>query len=477
MNDERHEPHEADDDVARFFAAEREAVRPDRAGPAEWQRIVEGASTRSARRSWWGPAVGAAAAVAVGVAGWSLHQTTFGQGEVTRGAAVASSTTPTVQRMEQRSATQTSAMQVSGPVDPAFRTWSLSYADQGTIYALGEGRCDGKACPAVIRSSDDGASWRSVHSFAQADMNGSTGDQRPLVQPQGAITEARFASPQVGYVFGGDLWTTRDAGATFTRMSHPGETVLDVEIDGGSKVVVLSADGCTTSGCTGPIYVSQTTTTARTVEGPVASRRLAGRVADAQLVLRDGQVYVQPASGAAGPMRLDGDRLTSLSSPAECAGRPLVSMTSAAGEKDLLYAACEVRQGGGTTQFRLVRSTDDGRTWAAASGELSMPRAGRLSLAATRSNHVVATSGGPRSPRLTVGVQHLQVTADGGRTWTRPLHTAPEDGFDWAASPGAAQVYAVPRTVRGYWHSGDDGRTWEVVDPGVAGGATATAAR
>ncbi|MDE9366794.1 sialidase family protein [Luteipulveratus sp. YIM 133132] len=464
------DPEDQDDPVARFFAQERDAVRSAPVDDDEWQHIVALSGTRVTRRPWWGVVAGAAAAVAIGVAGWSVHQKSFGEGEVSRGAAVSASTSPTIESFDRAGAPAAAAAQATSPVDPRFTTWSLTYAGQGAMFAFGSSPCrPAGTCPTLLRSIDNGGTWVTVHTFPQADMSRASGGQQPYVQGEKALTEARFALPEVGYVLGGDLWVTGDAGASFTRVEHPGRTVLDVEIEGlgdrRAKVVVLSADGCSAQGCTGPMYVSTATSDGPRALRRVATQQAAGRIADAQLVLRNGQVYVQPTGGGTGPVRLDGGSLTSLSATA-CGGRPLEALTSSADAKNVLYAACEAGSSGGSVRYRVLRSTDDGSTWQVSGDQLVMPRAGRLSLASTRDGRIVATTGGPRQPRGPVSATHLQVTTDGGRTWSRPaVPAAPTDGFDWSASPGGSQVYAVSRITRGFWYSGNDGRSWRVVDP------------
>ena len=60
----------------------------------------------------------------------------------------------------------------------------------------------------------------------------------------------------------------------------------------------------------------------------------------------------------------------------------------------------------------------------------------------------------------------LQVTDDGGKTW-RPVDQPqpPPQGFDWVASPGGQELYAITRSGTSVWRSADLGATWQLVDP------------
>ncbi|AKU17086.1 sialidase family protein [Luteipulveratus mongoliensis] len=464
-----HDDH--DDAVARFFADEREAVRPVPADPERWAQITEGAS-QPRRRPWWGAAAGVAAAVAIGLTGWSLQQTPFGHDDVSRGSAVSGKPVPTVSRLSTRGVqAPVSESQQPRPVPASFHTWSLSNAGSGTLFALGSGPCANGFCPAVLSSADEGASWTMVHSFAQTDTTRSQGTAQSPVQPERAITEVRFATPQIGYVFGGDLWMTKDGGVSFDRLAHPGQTVLDVEVDAGKDVVVLSADGCSATGCVGPLYLSRASAKGDEALTTTTQLELDTPVQDAQLVLRKGQVYVQPTATSAEtarPLRLQSGGLTAIPQPKECGASPLQALTSAADNSGVLYAGCSVSVQGGTTAYRVLRSNDHGATWQSTPTQVNVPSSGRLSLAVPRPDHVVVTTGGPRPGSAGGAIkQRLQVTADGGRTWQLPTTPGalPEQGFDWTASPGGGQVYAVPRTAKGYWRSSTDGRTWTVVDP------------
>lgn len=459
-----------DEAISAFFDEQLRSVQTQSAGDDRWEQIVHEAG-RPRRRPWWGLAAGTAAALAIGTAAWSIQQSPFGDEEVTKGDTVQA--TQSAFRPPQGVQPRVSERQPARGVDPSFITWSLSNAGSGTLYALGGSECDPASCPTLLRSTDNGTSWQTVHAFDRTDTSGVIGNQLPRIQPDRAITEVRFANPRVGYVFAGDLWVTQDRGQKFTQYAHPGRTVLDVEIH-QDAIIVLTSDSCSDGQCDGSLTVSRLKPAAPGAAAEVlASRPFSGRLEDAQLVVRGADILVQPmrADGSPiAPWRLDGTDLVDVLAPT-CTKGALQSLTATANGGTTLFAACGGEAEGDNARYSLQRSADQGRTWQAAPASLLLPRTGRLNLAAVDDQHIVAAVGGPRATRGGASVsdpsQTLQVTADGGKTWRAVTSAtkASASGFDWAASPGGSEVYAIPRTTTGYWRSVDQGRTWSVVNP------------
>lgn len=469
------------DPVADFFAQHRAGVRPEPPESDRWEQIVHQAN-RPRRQPWWGLAAAVAAVLAIGTAAWSVQQTPFGQDHISRGqqvAGVASGPDPVA--TDNPSDVGSPAQQPQA-VSSTFRTWSMSNAGSGTLYVLGSTACADDLCPTLLRTTDNGTSWAQVHAFDRTDTASVGGDEVPFVQPERAVTEVRFVSPTTGFVFGGDLWMTSDRGVSFTRLEHPGQTVLDVEIYRG-LVYILSSDGCVQGRCTGPLTLSRASISQggkvepNATQQTIAVRDPSAPIDDAQLVARDGEVFVQPYSvrgPATAPWHIEGNQMVSMAARAACGDSPLQSLTAATNVKDRLFAACGGQLHGDLASYTVVTSSDRGRTWQAVPAPMQVPRIGRLSLAASDAQHVVVSVGGPRAAAGPTTVADpkatLQVTADGGRTWNRPRQepTPPASGFDWTASPGGAEMYAIPRITAGYWHSGDLGETWTVVDPALA---------
>lgn len=406
--------------------------------------------------------------LALGIYAWSVQPL---GGEVRPGEAIDPGTVVSGATGASTSA-DVSGAQPPMPVPTGLRTWSVSNAGSGSIFALGAADCDQDVCPVLLRSSDNGTSWTSVHTFEDSDTSSARGDFVPAVQPDRALTQTRFASPQTGYVFGGDLWVTRDRGQTFTRMNHVGQTVLDVAIR-DDTVAILSADGCVQGTCTGPVQLSLVKPTDTSVGSAAATLSLPAAISSGRVVLGGASPAVELGAGPTGPFevyRLGDGRLVPMAAPAACRGTGLHGLTAAADASSVMYAVCAPAVQGDQTAYTLVRSTDGGRAWTVSStGALRLPSIGQLSLAAPHADALVVSCGGPRGDVGFVpkGQSAVVRSDDSGHTFRVP-RTPPSaaSGFDEVSSPGASEVYAIPRTSGGYWTSEDDGDTWRYVDPG-----------
>lgn len=471
-DDPSQDPVNEPDLVDDFFAKHRDALEPATPNDVHWQQVVQTARRspmRTAGKAWGGVIAAGVAAMLVLAGVWTWKQEPFGADNIRPGQTVAASEDGS-ERGTADAGDDMGAAQLPQGVPATFRTWSVSNAGSGTVYNLGSTECGSDICPTLLRSGADGASWQAVHVFSGTDTSSATGTDVPGIQPDGALSEVRFADSQVGYVYGGDLWLTTDRGASFSRVNHPGHTVLDLEIWAG-QIYLLSADGCVQGNCSGPVYVSFTDRANPSAFTVIDSTPLSTSIDDASLVVKDALVVVQTSRGdrpAAPPWSLVGNELRAMTAPAVCAGSPLEAVTITADTNSDLVALC--RREDDPNTFRVLRKPKTGGSWVERSaGALRLPPMGQLTLAAADPDHLVATAGGPRGG-TSVGndAKHsLQVSTDGGATWTpaKPSDSAPVGGFDWAGSPGGAEFYAVPRTTPGFWLSTDFGRTWKVVLP------------
>ncbi|GGB20968.1 hypothetical protein GCM10011492_08630 [Flexivirga endophytica] len=471
------EPSDQRDAVAGFFAAARSQVRDQPATDLDWQRIVHESRRSSRRRNRLALLSSAAVAIIAIFAVFLWQQNGMGDG-VRRGEAIVGGN-PVTTGEPTSSPSSVSSAQRPTTVPDSFRTWSVSNAGQSTVYALGAQDCEGDdACPVLLRSGTNGRTWTAVHRFDGTDVSAATGTDVPQVQPERAVTQTRFATPQTGYVFGGDLWVTRDGGASFTKMSHPGSTVLDVEIN-SQHAVLLSSDNCGQGVCNGPVYVTRFDPAKGTITGPDAQVTPRAQVSAGTVTVQNDQVIVQLTAANAGasiaPMRLDDKKLTTLNAPPACSGAALQSVTPATNSKQLqLFALCNPQKAGNSqTSYTIVRSDDAGKSWSSVSrGALILARLGDVWLAAADSKHLVASAGGPRESTgvpAPNGDDSLMVSNNGGNGFgaaTPPKgQQLPGTGFDWTASAGGGIVYAVPRTTHGFWMTSDYGTKWTVVDP------------
>lgn len=478
------EPAYDNDPVARFFSAHRSTVRPEPASELDWARIRRRAGRRGPGRFLIGAVAAAAVAAVAGFGVWTV-QTPQHNGPIQ---AASQRTTRSGAPSAAASGTQSDRGPVAGPaqrdqlsapqprvvVPDSFVTWSLSNAGNSTVYDLGSSSCGGFVCPTLLKSTDNGAHWTGVHTFAGTRYSTPVGPGASRIHADDQLRDVRFVTPKVGYVFGGDLLVTRDGGATFSRVAHPGRTVLDVEAYQGD-LLVLTGQQCGADMCAGSVSVTRMDTSANTVPTTGASTAdLTVPISSAQIAVRDGVAYlslVSATGGAALPsLRLVGGSLQPIAAPDACNSSSLQAITPAADLHHVLFALCAPVVDGSRTSYTLVRSPDDGTTWTVVStGAVQLPTGARPDLAALDDDHLAAAAGasGTTGSSSIVGAGSLVVSADGGANFTAkdgPLGL-PATGVDWLASPGGRQYYAITLSGSGYWWSTDSGRTWRLVNP------------
>ena len=458
------------DPVEDFFAREREAVVPTEGDDLHWQGIVRDARSRGSARTRGYLTGAAAAAVVVAAVAWGA--TTGGPGSRSGPTApVARSTTAataTTVRPPAVAPVPSAAPPAATPGVPAsFRVRSLTNVGGGHLFALGSAGCGTRSCPTLVGSRDGGASWTLVTRFPDA-APAREDDPAGVVQAPTALGEVRFATPQLGWVYGGGLKVTRDGGQTWREVPHEGATTLDLETD-GTSLVVTSANGCDAQSCSGPMVVSR----ADLPSGrPVVVGRTptGGRVSGSAITFDGGVPFVSPrwavppATGG-GPLRVGLSALQPLAVPPGCeAPWAGIIVTGNASPVRGLTALCGARGGGGAGQMHLAvsASTNGGRSWAMRTdGGLQLVNAGLTSAAAADPEHLLAVSGG--DPALHGS---MRVSADGGRTWRPPSAgpPVPERGWRWVGAPGGRTFYAVPVGAGpSYWQSDDDGEHWHEV--------------
>lgn len=119
---------------------------------------------------------------------------------------------------------------------------------------------------------------------------------------------------------------------------------------------------------------------------------------------------------------------------------------------------------GNTTVARVLRTSDQGRTWTAAPTPVVAGDAAGITTVAFRDTLNGLVLGGVLS-RMDDFTDNVAVTRDGGRTWTlatRPPFAGPVFGSAWV--PGASRPTLVAVGPRGAAVTRDDGRTWSALD-------------
>jgi photosystem II stability/assembly factor-like uncharacterized protein len=115
---------------------------------------------------------------------------------------------------------------------------------------------------------------------------------------------------------------------------------------------------------------------------------------------------------------------------------------------------------GAAAVSRVLRSTDGGRTWAAASTPLAAgPSAGIFSVAFRDAQHGIVVGGDYR--KESEAIDNAAITSDGGRTWTKVSGLS---GFRSVVShvPGTPSSWMAVGP-QGADQSTDDGKTWTPV--------------
>ncbi len=476
-----------DDPVEEFFAHERAQVRPLPTDEPHWSSlVVEARRERRARRMRYATSAAAAVLVAGAGLGWALHPgspstvATLGASSTSRAGgspSAAVTATPRSTASTGAPATRTTTpTQTTIAVPASFHVVSLSNVGGGTLYALGTTTCGSSRtpCPALARTTDDGASWRLVSSFPRYTVGGG-GTGAGQVGTDTSLTQVRFASPQVGWVFGGALRMTTDGGRTWTDIPHSGRAVVDLETDGTTVAVTTSGGGCDGQTCSGSVVADVSAVLPWSPSRSSAALG-SGQVTSADVVFHGGVAYTSAVgdghlggawrvNSSLGRLGLSCQSLSagSSGSAADAAAPRLVSPASGS----TIFAVCPTGAAAGTAGYGVLASSDgDGMSWSVRSGSTSAPAltlvdSGTTSFAATDASHLIAVSGGSAD----LGGS-MTVSSDGGRTWHAPASPppAPAAGWSWVGAPGGRTLYAVPTGgAAGFWVSTDAGEHWREV--------------
>jgi hypothetical protein len=279
----------------------------------------------------------------------------------------------------------------------------------------------------------------------------------------------RFASPSVGWVFGGAAMRTTDGGRTWQDYPHPGGDVIDLETD-GRDVVLTAASSCAAGSCRGPISVVRAPVSAMGATDVIGTIDGSTVVSGAAITWHGGRAYVSPivqrSPGAAptGPVVVRPDGLHP-AGPQGC-GNGEGSQLVAPAAGTTLFAVCPSSGAAGHVGYAIESSADGGATWRPVSSDrLVLVDAGHTSFAAADGSSLLAVSGG--SPDLHGS---MMVSTDGGATWAPPTGapSLPAKGWAWVGAPGGPVYYALSADpAGGYWRSEDGGQTWAPVQ--VAG--------
>ena len=158
------------------------------------------------------------------------------------------SPSPTANPTASASSAQPAPPGATGPVPAGFTVHDLTFVSDDQGWALGTAPCSSKPCTSLVRTSDGGRSW--------------VGIRPPVVGLVGVddcstacVSNVRFATPLVGYLFGPQVfYLTTDGGATWQRQVG-GAAALEIADNNVLRVPAGDGQGCF-PGCPVSVQVS-----------------------------------------------------------------------------------------------------------------------------------------------------------------------------------------------------------------------------
>ncbi len=275
-----------------------EPVEPLAPPPGTYTRIKRHAARR--RRHQAIAAAATAATVIVGLVAAPRLAGTFlrtGRSALTESAGPVAQ--PSVSHQPGNKLTSEPTIMGSGqPLPNGFAPISATFIGLKTGWALGTlatscAADSGGTCLALARTDNAGTTWYQAQAPPTRTANAA-----------GGVSQVRFLNRQDGWVFGPDLWWTRDGGSNWDRAGTAGQRVISLEAAGNRAFAVFAtcagappsaAPGGLTSGCSSYQLYS-------TVAGTADWRRVPGATTGpgaASVVLTQDTGYLLASGGAA----------------------------------------------------------------------------------------------------------------------------------------------------------------------------------
>ncbi|HTT54240.1 MAG TPA: hypothetical protein VMH35_22850 [Streptosporangiaceae bacterium] len=342
---------------------------------------------------------------------------------------------------------------------PDFAATSVTFVGTATGYVLGQagtpGHCGPPSayiCTSIAGTSDGGRTWHGVHAPVAGAPQGPSG-----------VSQVRFYNTSDGWAFGPQLWATHDGGRTWKRIGTGGRRVTALET-AGQRVFAVWAQ-CTgrgadwAAGCTGQALQEAAPGSNRWAPVPGAGARfsVSGTASAAALVLTgrrgyllapDGMLLSGPVTSAGGWQPVTGTPAPCLPGAAQADGQPggamLASTTTG------LVLVCPGAATGGSQTKTVYTLAAGARAWLKAA---SAPSAGTAT----------SVSGSAASTIVLASTAGIEVSRNGGASWTAGQGTLPAGGFSYVGMTTADQGVAVPAdpAVHAVWFSYDGGATWQ----------------
>ncbi len=339
-------------------------------------------------------------------------------------------------------------------VPRGFQALDVSFSSPTTAWALGTFPCSAGSCPLLVTSKDGGRTWERRAAPA-ATLPAGDGSFAADCAAATCVSQLRFASDRVGYAFAPGLTVTVDGGRTWTAQPLQGQ-VLALEPGRGTVLRVVDPQGaCPCSGftveraqagsttwqpvdsSTGLNLISAGLTRYGSRAAVLQRGHVTGGSSDARsrLLLSndDGRTWTprgdpcgplsqadevdatQVALGASGRVivlcrhRIGGATFTRVSADAGRTYHPARDLPTAGSLLAAADPAIVVSVGDGDPlRRRLLRSTDDGRTWVQVASQQTGIARGSEFLGFT-TDRLGTWIGGDR--------RRLVRTSDGGSTW------------------------------------------------------------
>jgi len=123
-------------------------------------------------------------------------------------------------------------------VPKGFEADSITWLTPEQGWVLGRAACATKTCSYVIGTTDGGKIW-SLDATINAPILERAGDTG-----KAGVTEIRFATAEVGWVFGSDLFRTTNGGRSWTSMTIPGQGKLVLGLAANSTTAYALVSPC-----------------------------------------------------------------------------------------------------------------------------------------------------------------------------------------------------------------------------------------